>query len=255
MTFAGIHNRAHSREQVASRIGAKPVGDLPKDGTHADGLFAGVIRGGNGAILQKEEQVVLDLDIAFLQPAAVGAGGLELETAVDTPLQIPPVLIQGGGREGVTTLVDGKSTQAHCLHPWGEHGIASVDDKLTIPDLVDQTDLPVLRGVVLLGTVEIRYLDRRPMCAQDFVDHALAPAGADDIDTDLCVLKLPFPLLLAVDTGAGFIAANQAAAAQSGEDVRHALVQTPFDQLEQVGQASLLMSRPNTWDKNADRRS
>src|ERR1700752_4943506 len=143
MTSAGIYNRAHGRKQVASPVGAKPVGDLPKDGTHADGLFAGVIRGGNGAILQKEEQVVLDLGIAFLQPAAVGVGGLEREIAVDTPLQITPVLIQGGGREGVTTLVDGKGTQEHRLHPWGKHGIASVDGKLTIPDLVGQTDLPV----------------------------------------------------------------------------------------------------------------
>ena len=108
MTFAGIDDRAHGRKQVASPVGAKPVGDLPKDGTHADGLFAGVIRGGNGAILQKEEQVVLDLGIAFLQPAAVGVGGLERERAVDTPLQITPVLIEGGGREGITTLVNGK---------------------------------------------------------------------------------------------------------------------------------------------------
>ena len=130
-------------------------------------------------------------------------------------------------------------TQEHRLHPWGKPGIASVDGTLTIPDLVGQTDLPVLRGVVLLGTVEIRDPERRPMCAQDVVDHALAPAGADDMDTDLGVLKHPFPLLLAVDAGAGFIAAHQAAAAQAGEDVRHALVQTLCDPLEHVGQASL----------------
>ena len=97
MTFAGIHDRANGRKEVASQLGAKPVGDLPKDGTHADGLLAGVIRGRNGGIVQKQEQVVLDLGIAFLQPSAVGIGGLERETAVDTSLQITPVLIQGRG--------------------------------------------------------------------------------------------------------------------------------------------------------------
>ena len=76
MAFAGIHDRAHGRKQVASPVGAKPVRDLPKDGAHANGLLAGVIRGGNGGIIQKEEQVVLNLGIAFLQPSAMGVGGL-----------------------------------------------------------------------------------------------------------------------------------------------------------------------------------
>jgi hypothetical protein len=36
-----------------------------------------VMGGGNGGIIQKEEHVVLDLGRAFLQPSAVGVGGLE----------------------------------------------------------------------------------------------------------------------------------------------------------------------------------
>jgi hypothetical protein len=68
-----------------------------KDGTYADGWLAGVIRGGNDSIVQTQEQVILDLGIAFLQPSAVGVGGPQRETAVDTPLQIAPLLIQGGG--------------------------------------------------------------------------------------------------------------------------------------------------------------
>ena len=51
------------------------------------------------------------------------------------------------------------------------------------------------------------------------------------------MLKHPFPLLLAVDAGAGLIAAHQAAAVQAGEDFGEAMVQTSFDQLEHVGQA------------------
>jgi hypothetical protein len=53
MAFAGIHDRANGCKEVASPVGAKPVGDLAKDGTHADGLLAGVMRGWNGGVFQK----------------------------------------------------------------------------------------------------------------------------------------------------------------------------------------------------------
>ena len=76
LTFAGIHDRAHGRKQVSPPVGAETVGDLPKDGTHADGLLAGVIRRRNGGILQKHEQVVPNLGIAFLQASPMGVGGL-----------------------------------------------------------------------------------------------------------------------------------------------------------------------------------
>jgi hypothetical protein len=95
--LAGIHHRANSRKEVASPRGAKPVGDLPEDGTHADGWLAGVIGGGNGGIVQKPAQGILDLGLAFLPPSAGGVGRREHEAAADTPLQITPVLLQGGG--------------------------------------------------------------------------------------------------------------------------------------------------------------
>ena len=142
--------------------------------------------------------------------------GWRAKHAVDTPLEITPVLIQRGGRQGVTALVNGKRPQQHRLHARGKHGIPGLEGKLTIPQLMGQTDLPVLGRVVLLGTVEIGHPDRRPMVAQDFLDHPVAPAGANDMDTDLGVLKDPFPLGAAVDAGPGFITADQAAAAQSG---------------------------------------
>ena len=93
MAFAGIDDRANGRKEIASPVGAKPVGDLPEDGTHADGLFAGVVRGWNSSIVQKQKQVVLDLGLALLQSSAVGVGGLKREAAVDTPLQITLILI------------------------------------------------------------------------------------------------------------------------------------------------------------------
>jgi hypothetical protein len=211
--FAGAHDRAPGGKQVASPVGAKPVRHFSNDRAQADRLFAGVIGGWHSRIVQKAEQVVLALGLAFLPPSAVGIGGLERETAVDTALQITPVLIQGGSRQGVTTRVKGKGSQEHRLHPWREHGIASVDSKPAIPDLGGSTDLPVRSGVVLLRTLEIGHPDRRPMRPQHFVDDALSPAGAHHMEAHLGVLKHPFPLLSAVHTGAGFIAAAHPTAA------------------------------------------
>ena|SRR5215211_2017930 len=60
MTFPRIDDRAHGGKEVSSPVRAKPVCHFPKDRAQANGLLAGVIGGGNGGIVQKEEQVVLD---------------------------------------------------------------------------------------------------------------------------------------------------------------------------------------------------
>ena len=52
--------------------------------------------GGNGGVFQKGEQVVLDPGVAFLQPSAVGVGGLQRQAAADTVLEIALLLIQSG---------------------------------------------------------------------------------------------------------------------------------------------------------------
>ena len=120
--------------------------------------------GGMVVSVQKEEQVVLDLGIAFLQASAMGIGRLAGETAGHTPLEITAVLIlQRSGGQGVTAFVNGKRAQQQGLHPGRKHSISRVDGKLTIPQLMGQTDLPVLSGVVVLGTREIR----RPRSSAD----------------------------------------------------------------------------------------
>ena len=163
MALASIHDRAHGGKQVASPIRAKSIRHVPKDRAHADGLFAGVIGGGNAGIFQTEEQVLLELGIALLQPTAMGVGGLERHTVGDTSPEIALVLVQGGSGEGVTAFVDGKGAQQHPLHAGGKHGIPGVEGELTIPDLMGQTDLPLRCGVLLLGTVQIGDPDGRPM--------------------------------------------------------------------------------------------
>src|SRR2546429_3808482 len=102
MTFPRIDDRANGGKEVSSPVRAKPVCHFPKGCAQANGLLAGVIGGGNGGIVQKEEHVVLDLSIAFLQASAMGSGGLAGETAVHTPLAITVVLIQCRGGQGVT---------------------------------------------------------------------------------------------------------------------------------------------------------
>ena len=170
--------------------------------------------------------MVLDLGIAFLQASAVGVGGLERETAVDTPLQITPVLIQGGGCYGVTTLVDFKGTQQHRLHARGKHRIPCLEGKLTILDLIGQTDWPLLGRAMLLGTTEFGHPDSRSMAAQDLVHDPVDPAWANPMHTDLVILKDPFPLGSAMHPCAGFITADQPAVAHTGQNLRHPVLQT-----------------------------
>src|SRR5256886_3316441 len=74
------------------------------------------------------------------------------------------------------------------------------------------------------------------MIAQHLLDHPMAPAWADHMDADLGVLKHPFPLVAAVDAGTRLITANQTATAQTGENLRHPMVEASFDHLEQIGQ-------------------
>ena len=75
MAFTGIHDRANGRKQVTPPRGTKPVGDLPKYRAHANGLLARVIRGWNGGVIQKQEQVVPNLGIAFCRRLPWGLVG------------------------------------------------------------------------------------------------------------------------------------------------------------------------------------
>ena len=238
MAFPSIHDRAYSGKEVSSPVGAKPVRHVPKDGAHADGLFAGVMGRGNGGIFQTEEQVLLDLGRAFPQPEPVGVRGLAGYTAVDTSPEIAPILVQGRGGEGVTAFVDGKGTPQHPLHAGGKHRIPRLKGKLTIPELMGQTDLPCLRGVMLLGTVQIGHPDRRTMVTQDFVDDPMASAGANHLHTDFGLLKDPLPWGASVDPCPGFITADQPAPAQARQDLLHPVVQPAFHPLEEMCQGA-----------------
>ena len=63
LAFTGIHDRADSRKQITAPLRAKPIRDLPEHGAHANGLLAGVVRRGNGGVIQKEEQVIANLGL------------------------------------------------------------------------------------------------------------------------------------------------------------------------------------------------
>jgi hypothetical protein len=75
--FGGSHDRANGRKQVVPPIGTKPVSDFLEDCAHPSDALVRVIRGRNVDILQKNEQVVLDVGMGFPQPSVIGVGCLE----------------------------------------------------------------------------------------------------------------------------------------------------------------------------------
>src|SRR6266852_9202550 len=89
LAFAGIDNRAHSRKQVASPVGPKAIGDLPKDCTHANGLLAGVGGGWDRSVFQEQEEIVLDCGVAFLQALALRGVRLEAKHRASRRLRSP----------------------------------------------------------------------------------------------------------------------------------------------------------------------
>jgi hypothetical protein len=244
MACTGIHDRANRRKQIASPLGAKPIRDLPEHRAQANGLLAGVVRGWNGGVIQKQAQVVANLGLALWQAFPMRVGRLVSSTPVDTPLEITTVLIPCRGSQGVPAFVHHKRPQQYDLHARGQYGIPGLERTLAIPPLMGQTDLPVRGRVMLLGTVEIGDPDGWSMVAQDVSDDPVATAGTNDMHTDLGMLKDPFPLGASVDPCPGFIPADQAAAAQAGQHLRHPVVQPGVHPLDEMGQRPLTDGHP-----------
>jgi len=80
-----------------------------------------------------------------------------------------------------------------------------------------QADLPKL-GVTLLGTEQIGHPDAGAMARHHLGDHAGGTAVANDVDHHLIVLEHPVPVCPAIDPHRGLVRADQACAAQPGED-------------------------------------
>src|SRR5882724_13246873 len=82
------------------------------------------------------------------------------------------------------------------------------------------------------------------MVAQDFSDNPVATAGANDMHTDLGILKDPLPVGTAVDPCPRFITADQTAATQARQDLLQPVVQLGVHPLEEVGQCSFADGDP-----------
>ena len=124
-----------------------------------------------------------------------------------------PVLSASSVRRRASTT----APQQQHLHARREDRITRVDGVLTIAPLVRQADLPEI-GMALLGTVEVGHPDARPMAGQHLGHHAGGAAVTDHMDHHLVVLEHPVPVGPAGDAHRGLIEADDAAAAQSGED-------------------------------------
>src|SRR5712692_8080278 len=105
LAFAGIDNRAHSRKQVASPVGPKAIGDLPKDCTHANGLLAGVVGGWDRSVFQEQEEIVLDCGVAFLQALALRGVRLEGQAPRQPASEVTSILRERGLGQPVTEFV------------------------------------------------------------------------------------------------------------------------------------------------------
>src|SRR5256885_11843423 len=115
LAFAGIDNRAHRRKQVASPVGPKAIGDLPKDCTHANGLLAGVVGGWDRSVFQEQEEIVLDRGVAFLQALALRGLRLEGQAPRQPSSELPSILRERGLGQPVTAFVHGTVPQEQSL--------------------------------------------------------------------------------------------------------------------------------------------
>ena len=107
--------------------------------------------------------------------------------------------------------------QQQRLHARGEHRIAGIDGVLAVAQLVRQADLPEV-GVSLLGAEQVGHPDAGAMTGHHLGDHAGGAAVADHVDHHLIVLEHPVPMRPAIDAHRGLVGADQARAAQPGED-------------------------------------
>src|SRR3954463_9410425 len=94
-----------------------------------------------------------------------------------------------------------------------------------------QADLPEI-SMSLLRAIEIGHPEAQPMIRHDFGDHAGGAAVADHVDHYLIILKYPIPLRAAIDAHRGLVRADDARAAQAGENASDLVVKAGFRALQ-----------------------
>ena len=87
-----------------------------------------------------------------------------------------------------------------------EHGVAALDGKLDIPDLVREANLPVHLVPTLLRAKPIRYPEVRAKITQKLGGHVLFARGSNQVDTGFTVLEHPLPPVSFVDPDRGLVA-------------------------------------------------
>ena len=181
---------------------------------------------------QEGEEVAPDFAVAFPEALAVPIGGAEGHDGVEVAVEAPAVLLAGAGRQGVAPprLQDGP--QQKRLHARREDGVAGVDGKLAVPELVSEAHLPEI-GVALLGAEQVRHPDRGTMAAHHLGHHAGAPAFAHDVDHHLGVLEDPVPAGPPIDPHACLVRAHDPRPAQPGQDDRCRVVEGGLGAAEQ----------------------
>jgi hypothetical protein len=140
--------------------------------------------------------------------------------------------------------VDGTRAQEHRFHPRRKHRIPRLAGKLTIPQLMGSTDLPVRSRVLFLRPIKVGHPDGRAMVAQDVVDDPVAPAGSHHMYTALGLWKDPCPLGASVHPCAGFSTADQSTTPPARQDLFHAVVQPCLHPPEESRQGAFADGHP-----------
>jgi len=114
----------------------------------------------------------------------------------------------GRGSQGVASL-QGNSFEEQPFHPWRQQLVTRIHGILAIPQLMRQTHMPLLSRMRCLRTKQIRHPNLRLMPRHHAINDRFATAGTNYRQTDLVVLKHPFPLVFPIHSYPCLITADQ----------------------------------------------
>ena len=237
MASAGSHDRANRRQPRTPPVGAQPVGDLPTDRTHPERGRAGVMRGGQGRIVQHAAPVVPPLGLALGPPEAVRGPGRARPRSADTPSASAPVRRPGGGRQGVTTGVEGTGAQPHRLQARGHHRVAGLEGPWALPPWGRHTPRPGRRGRRRLSPLARGPPPPGARASQPGLDAPGPAARSEDLEAHRLGRSPPRPQGVALDARPGLSTATQAAPAHAGAQLRPPASEARVDPRAPGGQA------------------
>src|SRR4051794_41897745 len=101
-----------------------------------------------------------------------------------------------------------------------------------------------------LGAVEVGAPDGRAVSGHHLGDDTRTPAVADHVDHHLVVLEHPVPTILAIDAHAGLVRADDAGAAETGQNGAGLASKRGFARRKAASGGPSLIARPKKSSSN-----